>query len=297
MSLKGRTLLITGASRGIGKAIALRAARDGANIIVAAKTTEEHPKLEGTIFTAAAEIESAGGRALAVQCDIRDYEQIEKAVQAGVQKFGRLDIVVCNASAINLQDTLSLPVKSYDLMHAINARGTYMTCRAALPHLLATAKKDKAARPHILTLSPPLNIDGKHFKGHVAYTMAKYAMSMVMLGLAEEFKGRVAVNALWPRTMIATAAVRNLLGGDESVRLSRTPDIMADAAHAIFLQPISYSGKFLIDEDVLIGQGVSKEQLLAYAVDREAASKGQLITDLFLDEPSGGPIPVGKAKL
>ncbi len=251
MNLKGKTLFITGASRGIGLAIGLRAARDGANVVIAAKTTEPHPKLPGTIYTAAEEIEKAGGKALPVVCDIRFEEQVEAAVAQAVAKFGGIDICVNNASAISLTGTLETPMKRYDLMHQINGRGTFLTSQKCLPHLL------KAQNPHILNLSPPLSMKGKWFGPHVAYTMAKFTMSMCVLGMAEEFKGRVAVNALWPRTVIATAAVQNLLGGDDMVKVSRKPDIMADAAHAIFTKGKDFSGNFLIDEDFLRREGVT----------------------------------------
>src|SRR5580693_4403840 len=227
-TLNGKTIFVTGASRGIGKAIALRAARDGANVVIAAKTTEPHPRLPGTIHSAAEEIEKAGGKALACVVDVRVEEQIQAAVAQAVAKFGGLDILVNNASAISLTGTLETPMKRYDLMHQINTRGTFACSQACVPHLL------KAANPHILNLSPPLNFEEKWFAPHVAYTMAKLGMSLCVLGMAGEFRSQgVAVNALWPRTVIATAAVQNLLGGDEVMKGSRSPDIMADAAHAI----------------------------------------------------------------
>jgi citronellol/citronellal dehydrogenase len=250
-SLQGKTLFITGASRGIGKAIALRAAQDGANIVVAAKTAEAHPKLDGTIFTAAEEIIAAGGKALPVVCDIRDEEQVLAAVQKAVDAFGGIDILVNNASAISLTGTLETPMKRYDLMHQINTRGTYLCSKACLPFLL------KSANPHILNLSPPLNMETRWFENHVAYTMAKFGMSMCVLGMAGEFKGKVGVNALWPRTSIATAAVQNLLGGDEVVNRSRTPEIMSDAAHWILTQDKTVTGNFFIDDDVLRKAGVT----------------------------------------
>jgi citronellol/citronellal dehydrogenase len=252
-TLQGKTLFITGASRGIGKAIALRAARDGANIVVAAKTAEPHPKLEGTVHSAVADLEAAGGRALACITDIRFEEQVQEAVDAAVKKFGGIDIVVNNASAISLTGTLETPMKRYDLMHGVNVRGTYLTSKLCLPHLF------KASNPHILNISPPLSMEPRWFAGHVAYTMAKYGMSMCVLGMAEEFRDRgVAVNALWPRTAIATAAVRNLLGGEEAVRHCRKPEIMADAAHAILTKNSrEITGKFLIDDDVLRAEGVT----------------------------------------
>jgi len=252
-SLKGKTLFITGASRGIGKAIALRAAQDGANVAIAAKTIEPHPKLPGTIYTAAAEIEKAGGKALACICDIRDERQIAEAVTATLTRFGHIDILVNNASAISLTGTVATPMKRFDLMHQINTRGTFACSQACIPHLA------KAENPHILNLSPPLNMHAKWFAPHVAYTMAKFGMSMCVLGMAEELKHqRIAVNALWPRTVIATAAVQNLLGGDDVIKGSRTPEIVADAAHFILTRPShEQTGTFFIDEDVLRAAGVS----------------------------------------
>lgn len=250
-SLKGKTLFITGASRGIGLAIALRAARDGANVAIAAKTAEPHPKLEGTIYTAAEEIEQAGGRALPLAVDIRFEDQVLTAVAETASRFGGIDICVNNASAISPTPTLQTEMKRYDLMHQVNARGTFLVSKACVPHLL------KAANPHVLNLSPPLDMKPHWFAGHVAYTMAKYGMSMCVLGMAEEFKGRIAFNALWPRTAIATAAVKNVLAGDDGLRRCRTPDIVADAAHAIFAKPAKeFTGKFLIDDSFLYGEGV-----------------------------------------
>ncbi len=251
--LKGKTLFITGASRGIGKAIGLRAACDGANVVIAAKTVEPHPKLPGTIHTAAAEMEAAGGRALAVAVDIRDEESVKEAVHRTVETFGGLDILVNNASAIDLRGTLELPVKKWDLMHGVNARGTWLCSKMALPHLL------KAENPHILNISPPLNLEARWFAPHVAYTMAKFGMSLCVLGMAEEFREEgVAVNALWPRTTIATAAVMNLLGGQELVERSRTPEIVADAAHAVLTRPSRQcTGNFFLDEEVLRAEGIS----------------------------------------
>jgi citronellol/citronellal dehydrogenase len=253
MSLKGKTLFITGASRGIGKAIALRAARDGANIVIAAKTAEPHPKLPGTIHTAASEIEAAGGRALACVVDVRSEEQVYDAVKQAVAKFGGIDVLVNNASAISLTGTLDTPMKRFDLMHQINTRGTFLCSQACIPHL------EKAANPHILNISPPLSMEAKWFAPHVAYTMAKFGMSMCVLGMAEELRPKkIAVNALWPRTVIATAAVQNLLGGDEVVKRSRTPEIMADAAHVVLTRKSTeLTGKFLIDESVLREAGVT----------------------------------------
>jgi len=251
--LQGKTLFVTGASRGIGKAIALRAARDGANVVVAAKTTEPHPKLPGTIYTAAEEIEKAGGRALACAVDIRSEDQIREAVDRAAAAFGGIDVLVNNASAISLTGTLATPMKRYDLMHQINTRGTFACSQACLPHLL------KAKNPHILNLSPPLDMKEKWFAPHVAYTMAKFGMSMCVLGMAGELRADgVAVNALWPRTVIATAAVQNLLGGDATIHGSRTPEIMADAAHVILTRPSrECTGNFFIDEDLLRSIGIT----------------------------------------
>lgn len=271
-TLAGKTLFITGASRGIGKAIGLRAARDGANVVIAAKTTEAHPKLPGTIYSAAEEIERAGGKALPLIVDVRSEEQIHAAVAQTVARFGGLDILINNASAISLTGTLSTPMKRYDLMHQINTRGTFACSQACLPQLL------KAPNPHILNLSPPLNMFPHWFGPHVAYTMAKYGMSMCVLGMADEFRGEgVAVNALWPRTAIATAAVQNLLGGEEAIRGCRTPEIMADAAYAILTRPSrSCTGNFFIDEDLLRETGVT--DFTQYAIDPAAP----LLPDFFL---------------
>ncbi|MCA9707242.1 MAG: NAD(P)-dependent oxidoreductase [Myxococcales bacterium] len=245
-SLANKTLFITGASRGIGKAIALRAARDGANVVVAAKTAEPHPKLPGTIYSAAEEIEAAGGKALPLVVDIRFEEQVQAAVDQAVERFGGIDVLINNASAISLTGTLATPMKRFDLMHQINTRGTYLCSKTCLPHLL------KAPNPHVLNLSPPLQMEARWFRNHVAYTMAKFGMSMCVLGMAEEFRGKVAFNALWPRTTIATAAVRNMLGGETMIKRSRTPEIMADAAHAILTRPSrEVTGNFFIDDDVL----------------------------------------------
>ncbi|AWM87815.1 NAD(P)-dependent oxidoreductase [Microvirga sp. 17 mud 1-3] len=253
MSLKGKTLFITGASRGIGLAIGLRAARDGANVAIAAKTAEPHPKLPGTIFTAAEEIEKAGGKALPLTVDVRDEEAVKEAVARTVETFGGLDIVVNNASAISLTRTLQTEMKRFDLMHQVNTRGTFMVSKYAIPHL------EKAENPHILMLSPPLDMKEKWFAPHLAYSLAKYGMSLCVLGLAGELREKgIAVNALWPRTTIATSAVRNLLGGEEIVQASRTPEILADAAHAVFLKPSrTFSGHFLIDDTFLKGEGVT----------------------------------------
>lgn len=252
-SLKGKTLFISGGSRGIGLAIGLRAAKDGANVVIAAKTTTPHPNLPGTIYTAAEEIEKAGGKALAVQCDIRSEESVKQAVEKAVEKFGGIDILINNASAINLTDTESIDMKRFDLMHSINFRGTFLCTKLCLPYL----KKGK--NPHVLTLAPPLGeIAEKWFRDHVAYSSAKYGMSMCVLGHAGEFrKYGIAVNGLWPRTTIATAAVNNLLGGQALMEKSRTPDFMADAAHAILTRVSSkVTGNFFIDDEVLASEGV-----------------------------------------
>jgi citronellol/citronellal dehydrogenase len=271
-SLKGKTLFITGASRGIGKAIGLRAARDGANVVVAAKTAEPHPKLEGTAFTAVEDFEKAGGQGLACITDIRFEEQVQAAVDETVKKFGGIDILVNNASAISLTGTLDTPMKRYDLMHGINVRGTFLTSKLCLPHLL------KASNPHILNISPPLAMEPRWFAGHVAYTMAKYGMSLCVLGMAEEFREQgVAVNALWPETVIATAAVRNLLGGEAMIRQGRKPEIMADAAYAILTRNSrECTGNFYVDVDVLRETGVTNVD--KYAVDPSA----ELLQDFFL---------------
>ncbi len=259
-TLRDKTLFITGASRGIGKAIAVRAAQDGANVAIAAKTAEPHPKLPGTIYTAAQEVEAAGGKALPLVCDIRSEEQIAEAVKKTLAAFGGIDILVNNASAIHLTGTVATPMKRFDLMHQINTRGTFACSQACIPHLA------KAENPHILNLSPPLNMEAKWFAPHVAYTMAKFGMSMCVLGMAEELRGQgIAVNALWPRTVIATAAVQNLLGGDATVRRSRKPEIMGDAAHWILTQPSrELTGKFLIDDDVMRSAGVTDLSIYQY---------------------------------
>jgi citronellol/citronellal dehydrogenase len=249
-SLRGKTLFITGASRGIGLAIALRAARDGANIVIAAKSAEPHPKLPGTIYTAATEIEAAGGKALPLVVDVRSEDQVRDAVAQAVQKFGGIDICVNNASAIGKSGTLETDMKRFDLMHGINTRGTYLVTRTCLPHLL------KASNPQVLMLSPPLNMVERWFEPNVAYTIAKYGMSMCVLGMAGEFRGRVAFNALWPRTFIGTAAVQNILGGEATMQRTRRPDIVADAAHVILTSDQTHTGNFCIDEEVLRRAGV-----------------------------------------
>lgn len=273
MSFQNKTAIITGATRGIGKAIALRLAKEGANIVIAAKSVEENPKLGGTIFTAAAEIEAAGGKALAIQCDIRFEEQIQNVVDKTVERFGGIDILINNASAISLTPTEKTEPKRFDLMHDINVRGTFMMTKACIPHLR------KSANPHILTLSPPVSLDPKWFANHVAYTLTKYNMSMMTIGWAAEFKkDKIAANALWPRTTIDTAAVRNLLGGEMLANMSRTPEILADAAYYILRQPSTdCSGNLFIDEQVLAKEGIT--DLDKYAV----VPGGKLYTDLFVD--------------
>jgi len=271
MSLKGKTLFITGASRGIGLAIGLRAARDGANVAIIAKTTEPHPKLEGTIFTAAKEIEAAGGKALPIACDIRYEEQVADAVKKTAETFGGIDILVNNASAISLTGTEQTDMKRYDLMHSINTRGTFVCSKQCIPYL------KKAENPHVLMLSPPLNMETRWFAPHTAYTMAKFGMSMCVLGMAGEFKGKIAFNALWPRTTIATAAIKNLLGGETVMKGSRKPEIMGDAAYVIFNRPAKeFTGNFCVDDEVLASAG--KTDLSEYSVTPGA----QLMPDFFV---------------
>jgi citronellol/citronellal dehydrogenase len=272
-TLAGQTLVFSGGSRGIGLAIALRAARDGANVVLIAKTDEPHPRLEGTIHTAAAAIEQAGGAALPVVGDIRDDAVVEKAVDSAVERFGRIDIVVNNASAIDLSGTVDLTMKRYDLMQDINTRGTFLLTKTCIPHLRSSAN------PHVLALAPPLNLAPKWFGAHVGYTIAKYGMSMCILGFAEELRpDGIACNALWPKTWIATDAVRNILGGDEALSRSRRPEIVADAAHAILTRPSREdTGRFLLDEDVLREEGVTD-----FSTYREGASDADLELDLFL---------------
>ena len=285
-TLKGKTLFITGASRGIGLAIGLRAARDGANIAIAAKTSEANAKLPGTIYTAAKEIEAAGGRALPLVVDVRDEAAVRGALDETARQFGGIDIVVNNASAISLTNSQATEMKRFDLMHQINARGTFMVSKFAAPYLA------KAANPHILMLSPPLDMKEKWFAGHTAYTMAKFGMSLVVLGLAGEFRAQgVAVNALWPRTTIATAAVRNLLGGDALMRASRKPDILADAAHMIFCKEArTFTGQFLIDDTFLAANGVADFD--AYRVDPTQPLK----VDFFVPDDSKPPASLAPMK-
>ncbi|HUC80079.1 MAG TPA: NAD(P)-dependent oxidoreductase [Flavisolibacter sp.] len=269
----GGTAFITGGSRGIGKAIALRLAKEGYNIAIAAKTTEPHPKLEGTIYTAAKEIEALGVSCLPLQCDIRSEEQIQAAIDETVKAFGGIDVLVNNASAISLTPTEHTEPKRFDLMMDIEIRGTFFMCKACIPHLR------KSSNAHILNLSPPLNMNPKWFAQHLAYTIAKYGMSMIVTGLAEELrKDKIAANALWPRTTIATAAVQNLLGGDALMKMSRTPEIVADAAYAIVSKPSAEcTGNFFIDEEVLLKEGVT--DFRKYAVDPSQ----ELMRDIFLD--------------
>lgn len=270
--LSGKVLFVTGASRGIGKAIALRAAQDGAKIVIAAKTAEPHPKLEGTIYTAAKEIEAAGGEALPLVCDIRDEATVQATIDKAVETFGGIDILVNNASAISLTPTAMTPMKRVDLMHQVNMRGTYMCTALAMPHLL------KAANPHVLTLCPPLSSTPRWYKNHPAYTMAKMGMSMCVIGHAAEFAGKVGVNGLWPRTTIATAAVKNLIGGDNMINRSRTPAIMADAAYEVLTRDAkTCSGNFFVDDTVLAEAGVT--DLEKYSV----VPGADLMPDFFLD--------------
>ena len=285
MSLGGKTLFITGASRGIGLAIALRAARDGANIIVAAKSNVKQPRLPGTIHTAAAEIERAGGKALAVACDIRDVDEIEAAVAAGVDRFGGIDVCVNNASAIFLAGTEETPAKRFDLMHQVNTRGTFFVTRACLPHL------KRAANPHVLMLSPPLDLNPRWFEAHTAYSIAKYGLSLCVLGMSAEFKSDgIAVNALWPRTAIATAAVSNVLAGEEGLKHCRKAEIVGDAAHRIFETPSrELTGRFLIDDTFLAANGVTDFD--RYRVDPTK----DLMPDFFVPETLPPPLGVSLA--
>jgi citronellol/citronellal dehydrogenase len=273
MSLKGKNVLITGGSRGIGKSIALRLAKEGANIAIAAKTAEPHPKLEGTIYTAAKEIESMGVKVIPIQCDIRYEDQVLEAVEKTASGFGGIDILINNASAISLTQTEQTEAKKFDLMHGIQVRGSFLMCKACIPFL------KKSSNAHILNLSPPLNLNPKWFAQHLAYTMSKYGMSMIVLGLSEELKEfGIAANALWPQTTIATAAVQNLLGGNFLMQMSRKPEIVAEAAYYILRRPsASCTGNFFIDEEVLKEEG--QQDLSAYAVNGEQ----KLMKDIFLD--------------
>lgn len=273
-SLAGRTLIISGASRGVGLAMALRAAADGANVCILAKTAEPHPRLQGTVHTAAAQIEAAGGQALPVVGDVRHDEDVARAVAACVERFGGIDIAINNASAINISGTLELPMKSYDLMQDINVRGTFLLTKTCLPHLV------EAENPHVLVISPPLNLDLRWFKAHVVNTVAKYAMSMLVMGMAEEFREQgVAFNALWPRTYLATDAVRNVLGGDDAAARSRRPEIMGDAAHAVLVRPSrECTGNLFIDDDVLRAEGVTDFARYRYGDTREE----DLLPDFFV---------------
>ncbi len=287
-SLKGKTVFITGGSRGIGLAIAKRAARDGAKVAIAAKTSDPNPKLEGTIHTAAAEIQKAGGIALPIVCDIRHEDEVQRAVDLTVAAFGPIDICVNNASAISLTDTESTDLKRFDLMMGINTRGTFLVSKTCLPHM------KRSENPHILMMSPPLDMHPRWFSGHVAYSIAKYGMSLCVLGLAEELKKYgVAVNALWPRTTIATAAIKNILGGDKLMRMSRTPEILADAAHLVFSQPAkSFTGNFLIDDTFLHDVGNVKD-FEKYRVDAAMP----LAPDFFVPADSKPPPNVKIARL
>jgi citronellol/citronellal dehydrogenase len=279
MSLQGKTLFVTGASRGIGLAIALRAARDGANVAIAAKTAETHKHLPGTIYSAAEEIEKAGGKALPLVVDVRDEANVYEAVEKTVERFGGIDICVNNASAIQLTGTLATEMKRYDLMNQVNARGTFLVSKACIPHL------KRAANPHVLMLSPPLDMSPRWFQGHVAYTMAKFGMSMCVLGMAEEFReDGIAFNALWPRTGIATAAIQFALAGEEGMRRCRTPEIMADAAYAVFNKPSrTFTGNFLIDDTFLYGEG--ERDFDKYRVDPSEP----LMPDFFVPADSQPP--------
>jgi citronellol/citronellal dehydrogenase len=286
MSLKSKTLFVTGASRGIGLAIALKCARDGANVTIAAKTAESHPKLPGTIYSAAAEIEEAGGRALPLVVDVRDEAAVKEAIERTAERFGGLDIVVNNASAISLTTTPQTDMKRFDLMHGINTRGTFLVSKYAIPHL------ERAENPHILMLSPPLDMQEHWFAPHLAYSLAKYGMSLCVLGLAGELRHQgIAVNALWPRTTIATAAIRNILGGDELMRASRSPEILADAAYAVVNKPArEFTGRFLIDDSFLAEEGVTDFE--RYRVDPSVP----LAPDFFVPDDTPPPgVRVGAA--
>ncbi|XBQ15016.1 MAG: NAD(P)-dependent oxidoreductase [Oceanicaulis sp.] len=280
MSLQGKTIFITGASRGIGEAIAVRCARDGANIAIAAKTDEPHPKLPGTIHTAADAIRKAGGNALPIVCDIREEAAVEEAVAKTVAEFGGVDIVVNNASAIFPMSTKDTPIKRWDLMHQVNARGTFLVTQKCLPHL------EKAENPHILTLSPPLDMRTKWFAPHVAYTSAKFGMSLCVLGWAGEFKGKIAANAIWPRTAIATAAIANVLAGEEAFKNCRKPEILAETAYRVLTKPAAeFTGNFIIDDTFLASEGVTDFEQYSVQPGEE------LLPDFFV--PDDAPAPEG----
>ncbi|GLK50617.1 SDR family oxidoreductase [Maricaulis virginensis] len=280
MSLKGKTIFITGASRGIGLAIGERCARDGANIVIAAKSDTPDPRLEGTIHTAAETIEKAGGQALAVKCDIRHEEEVEAAVAAAVDRFGGIDAVINNASAIFPRGTADTPMKRYDLMHQVNGRGTFLTTQKCLPYLM------KAENPHIIALAPPLDMRGLWFGPHVAYTSAKYQMSLCILGWGEEFKGKIGANAIWPRTAVATAAISNVLAGEEAMKNCRKPEILADTAYAVLNKPAAeFTGNFIIDDTFLWAEG--ERDLDKYSYDPEI----ELLPDFFV--PEDVPAPPG----
>jgi len=280
MTLESKTIFITGASRGIGLSIAERCARDGANIVIAAKTADPHPKLDGTIYTAAEAIEKAGGKALPLVVDIRDEDNVEQAVAKTVDHFGGIDVVINNASAIFPRSTADTPIKRWDLMHQVNARGTFLVTQKCLPHL------EKSTNPHILALSPPLDMDPKWFAPHVAYTSAKYGMSLCILGWSGEFKGRIAANAIWPRTAVATAAIANVLGGKESFKNCRKPEILAETAYRVLIKPAAdFTGNFLIDDSFLVSEGVTD-------LDQYSVSPGEeLLPDFFV--PENPPAPDG----
>ncbi|MFP4519972.1 MAG: SDR family oxidoreductase [Oceanicaulis sp.] len=281
MSLEGKTLFITGASRGIGEAIAVRCAADGANIVIAAKTAEPHPKLPGTIHTAAEAVETAGGKALPLVCDIRDEANVEEAVKKAADHFGGIDAVINNASAIFPMPTRDTPVKRWDLMHQVNARGTYLVTQKCLPYL------EQSQNPHILALSPPLDMRQKWFAPHVAYTSAKYGMSLCILGWGGEFKGKIAANAIWPRTAIATAAIANVLAGEEAFRNCRKPEILAETAYRVLCKPAAeFTGNFLIDDSFLSEEGVS--DLEQFSVQPGEA----LLPDFFVPEEPEAPAGV-----
>ena len=278
MSLNGKTIFITGASRGIGLAIAERCARDGANIVIAAKTDQPHPKLEGTIYTAAEAVEAAGGKALPIVCDIRDEASVEAAIAKTIETFGGIDAVVNNVSAIFPMGTADTPMKRWDLMHQVNARGTYLVTQKCLPHLM------KADNPHILALSPPLDMQTKWFAPHVAYTSAKFGMSLCILGWAGEFKGQIAANAIWPRTAVATAAISNILVNEEALKQCRKPEILADTAYRVLTKPAAdFTGNFLIDDTFLVSEGVTDLDQYSYEAGIE------LLPDFFVPEEPPAP--------